>query len=603
MKKQKGLMNVLNKNNIFVGYLGGVMKVKYLILLLIVCNVFYAQTNRIEKNISEEWTYQELENEFYDVKTTDINRRRKIAKCYLKKAKSEKNNTFITEGYVMAHFDETLPNALKYLDSLKVITKNSKENYYPARTYLLRGNLYLKVDNLQAALNNYILGLKYAKEKENKRQIAMADISIASLNNYIGKHAETAKILRYYLYNGSYMQEEEHNHIRLQLADAYIEINKMDSAYILIQEGLQASKKSKNEYAYHQGLGLLGYYHLHSKKYQLAIDNLLECKKFFFTTENPSKRNENYTLLNLGKSYAGLQETDKAIECFTKIDSMVLKTDYIYPELRDVYTYLIDHYKANNDKEQQLYFVERFLKVDHVLDSQFMYISRELPKRYDAPKLVQEKESITNELQKRKNLFYIVLSMLLISHLLFINVYFKYKKSEKNYKKIAQDLIQSVNENRFGKRNESEIKKEILTESLSIENTGNAEDRISRTISEDIAQTILKELEIFENKDQFLNKGITLGSLAKKIKTNSKYLSEIINTYKGKNFATYLNDLRIDYAISRLANDRKFRSYKIPFIAEELGYNNEQAFTLAFKKRTGTPLSIYLKEIENMTKI
>ncbi|PTT68877.1 transcriptional regulator, partial [Chryseobacterium sp. HMWF001] len=56
--------------------------------------------------------------------------------------------------------------------------------------------------------------------------------------------------------------------------------------------------------------------------------------------------------------------------------------------------------------------------------------------------------------------------------------------------------------------------------------------------------------------------------------------------------------LRIDYAINRLAIDRKFRSYKIPFIAEDLGYNNEQAFTLAFKKRTGTTLSIYLKEIE-----
>ncbi|WP_313002663.1 helix-turn-helix domain-containing protein [Chryseobacterium gleum] len=82
------------------------------------------------------------------------------------------------------------------------------------------------------------------------------------------------------------------------------------------------------------------------------------------------------------------------------------------------------------------------------------------------------------------------------------------------------------------------------------------------------------------------------------IKTNSKYLSEVINTHKGKNFTAYLNDLRIDYAIGRLAKDKKFRSYKIPFIAEELGYNNEQAFTLAFKKKTGTLLSVYLKEIE-----
>lgn len=572
-------------------------------MLLVIGNVFFhAQTNNAEKDIPEKGTYKELEDEFYKALPGDTNSAKSIAGSYLKKAKSEKNLTQIAEGYVMLHFDEDLPNALKYLDSLQRITRNSKENIYPARVYLLRGNLYFKTDNLQAALNNYILGLKYAKEKGNKRQIAMAHISIAYLNNYIGKHAETAKVLKHYAYDVDYMNEDEKNSLKLNLADAYIEINKMDSAYALIQEGLLDSKKNKDVYRYYQNLGLLGYYHLHLKNYQKAIDGLSECKKYFFANHNiDSKRNQHYTLLYLGKSYAGLQEKEKATEFFRKIDSLVLKTNYIYPELRDVYTYLIDYYKENNDKEKQLYYVDRFLKVDQVLYTQFRYISRELPRRYDTPELQQEKENITNELTKRKSLFYIVLSLLLISHLLFINVYFKYKKSEKNYKKIAQDLIQSVNEKTVRKDRDPEVREEILSEPLQTENTENSDDKTSRTISEDIARNILKELEIFENKDQFLNKGITLGSLAKKIKTNSKYLSEIINTYKGKNFATYLNDLRIDYAISRLANDKKFRSYKIPFIAEELGYNNEQAFTLAFKKRTGTPLSVYLKEIENMS--
>lgn len=578
------------------------MKLKYLLMLLVIGNVFFhAQTNNAEKNIPEKRTYKELEDEFYKALPGDTNRTKSIAGSYLKKAKSEKNMTQIAEGYVMIHFEEDLPNALKYLDSLQRITRNSKENIYPARIYLLRGNLYLKTNNLQAALNNYILGLKYAKEKGNKRQIAMAHTSIAYLNNYIGKHAETVKVLKHYAYDADYMNQDEKNSLKLNLADAYIEINKMDSAYALIQEGLLDSKKNKDVYRYYQNLGLLGYYHLHLKNYQKAINGLLECEKYFFTKNNGSKRNHNYTLLYLGKSYAGLQEKEKVAELFRKIDSLVLKTNYIYPELRDVYTYLIDYYKENNDKEKQLYYVDRFLKVDQVLDNQFRYISRELPRRYDTPELQQEKDDITNELTKRKSLFYIVLSLLLISHLLFINVYFKYKKSEKNYKKIAQDLIQSVNENRVGKNNDREMNKEISSEPLVPESPENPEDKTSRTISEDIARNILHELEIFESKDQFLNKGITLGSLAKKIKTNSKYLSEIINTYKGKNFATYLNDLRIDYAISRLANDKKFRSYKIPFIAEELGYNNEQAFTLAFKKRTGTPLSVYLKEIENMS--
>ncbi|AYZ37225.1 helix-turn-helix domain-containing protein [Chryseobacterium indologenes] len=100
------------------------------------------------------------------------------------------------------------------------------------------------------------------------------------------------------------------------------------------------------------------------------------------------------------------------------------------------------------------------------------------------------------------------------------------------------------------------------------------------------------------SKNLFLKKGITLASLAKNIKTNTIYLSETIKTHKGKNFATYLNDLRINFALNRLIKDKKFQAYKVPVIAEELDYNNAEAFSLAFKKKMGTSLSIDTKEIE-----
>lgn len=451
----------------------------------------------------------------------------------------------------------------------------------------------------QAALNNYIQTLNSAKEKGDKRQAALAHIGIATLNHYTGKYAETARTFSHYLYETDYMNESEQNFLKLGLANAYIETHKMDSAYTLIQHGLQTSRKNKNEYSYHQYLSLLGFYHLQLKKYGPAADNLLQCRKFFFIPGNGTSRNENYTLLNLGKSYAGLKEKEKAVECFARIDSLVLKTDYIYPELKEAYIYLIGFYKENGNREKQWYYVDRFLEIDRVLDAQFRDISRELPGKYDVPELRQEEEAAVNDLKNRKNLFYIVLSLLVISHLLFMNFYFRYKKTGKKYRKIAQDLIQSVHQN----KRSWEPKTEMISEDFSEQNREAEDHKTAKTVSEDIAQAVLKELEIFEDKEQFLNKGITLGSLAKKVKTNSRYLSEIINTYKGKNFATYLNDLRIDYAINRLANDKKFRSYKIPFIAEELGYNNEQAFTLAFKKRTGTPLSIYLKEIENINSV
>lgn len=63
------------------------------------------------------------------------------------------------------HFNENQANALKYLDSLAISTKNSTKNTYPARVYLLKGNIYFKFDNQVKALENYLIGLKYAKEK------------------------------------------------------------------------------------------------------------------------------------------------------------------------------------------------------------------------------------------------------------------------------------------------------------------------------------------------------------------------------------------------------------------------------------------------------
>ncbi|MCT2407389.1 helix-turn-helix domain-containing protein [Chryseobacterium antibioticum] len=569
------------------------MKFKYFILLILFHQLFYSQNNLTDS--LKTYSYNDLSQKFYSYNNSNEIRNAKIiSKYYLKKAKSEKNQEQISEGYVMMHFNENLPNALKYLDSLQIITKNSDKDYYPARIYLLRGNLYSKFYNVKTALGNYVLTLDHAREKGNKRQIAFAEISIAYLNNYIGKYRDAANTLRHYLYNTDYLDKKDYDNIRVNLVDTYIEINKIDSARILIEEGLLFNSENGNTNQYYGYLLESGFYNLKIKKYHIAIENLIRCKKYFFTTNNI--KNQSYTLLFLGQSYVGLKETEKAIETFIQLDSHIQQSKHLFPELREVYPYLINYYKEKNDKEKQLYFIEKFLKIDQILDSQFRYISRELPRRYDKPRLLKEKENIINELKNRKRFFYFSVLVLLLILLIFIFLYRKSKKAEKQHRKIAQDLIYFVNENK--------IKRETIsineTFSDNFQEQGTIEDKTTKTISQDVAQNILKELENFEAKEQFINKGITLGSLAKKIRTNSKYLSEIINTYKGKNFTGYINDLRIDYAIKRLAEDRKFRSYKISSIAEELGYNTEQAFTLAFKKRTGTPLSIYLKEVERI---
>lgn len=561
-------------------------------LILLVSNFGIAQTGNIDTLKS--FTYLELKNKFYDYYDHDkIVISKVIAKYYLQKAKKERNYLEIAEGYNLIHFNENFSTALKYTDSIATISKNIKGNLYPARTYLIKGNLYYKYDNLKAALDNYIIGLQYAKKQKNNEQIAYSNMNIAYLNSYMGKNAEAAKTFRYYLYN-NVTDQYKHNQMRVSLISCYIEINKLDSANILIQEGLKSSFVNKNNYSINQYLYLTGWSNLKQKKYTIAVGDLLKAYNYFSSIND---NNANYVLYSLGKSYDGLADKEKAVQYFTILDNNVKKSNITFPELREIYTYLIDYYKVNNNKERQLYYIDRFLKVDKKLDEQFRYLSVELPKKYDTPNIIQEKENIINGLKNRKTILYISIGILFLILLLILYLYYKAKKTARQQHKIAQELIKNIEKRNF--EFTTDIKKEAPALSHQVSENVETESTVTKTVPEEVTLFILKELETFENKQLFLKTGITLANLAKNIKTNTSYLSETINNHKGKNFNSYLNDLRIDYVLDRLVKDKKFRSYKLPAIAEEIGYNNVQAFSVAFKKKTGTTPAIYIKEIEN----
>src|SRR5690606_14623444 len=92
-------------------------------------------------------------------------------------------------------------------------------------------------------------------------------------------------------------------------------------------------------------------------------------------------------------------------------------------------------------------------------------------------------------------------------------------------------------------------------------------------------------------------KKYTLNSLAKELNTNSTYLSKVINSSMQVNFSNYLNNLRVEYAIEKLAKSEKFRSYTIKAIAEESGFSTAQSFSTAFYKITGIYPSYFIKRL------
>lgn len=116
-----------------------------------------------------------------------------------------------------------------------------------------------------------------------------------------------------------------------------------------------------------------------------------------------------------------------------------------------------------------------------------------------------------------------------------------------------------------------------------------------QVISEKTENLLLKKLDDFEKTDDFIKSDISLQNLAKKLETNTKYLSETINTHKQKNFNAYINELRINYIINKLKEKPIYRSYKIKYLAEESGFSTHSAFAAVFKSVTGMSPANYIQ--------
>ncbi|MDP9955453.1 AraC-like DNA-binding protein [Epilithonimonas hungarica] len=116
-----------------------------------------------------------------------------------------------------------------------------------------------------------------------------------------------------------------------------------------------------------------------------------------------------------------------------------------------------------------------------------------------------------------------------------------------------------------------------------------------QAISEKTENILLKKLDDFENTEDYIKTDLSLQSLAKKLETNTKYLSETINTHKQKNFNAYINELRINYIINKLKDKPIYRSYKIKYLAEESGFSTHSAFTAVFKTVTGMSPANYIQ--------
>lgn len=105
---------------------------------------------------------------------------------------------------------------------------------------------------------------------------------------------------------------------------------------------------------------------------------------------------------------------------------------------------------------------------------------------------------------------------------------------------------------------------------------------------------INKIISYMEDHKPYLKSDLTLFQLAKMLKTNSSYLSVVINTDFNQSFVSFINSYRINDS-KKLLLDQSYKGFTIGAISEEAGFNSKSAFNRAFKKFTNSTPSEYRK--------
>ena len=568
------------------------MNKKLTFLFLLIIQSIFTQNAVIDSLVNED--YENLKVSFQKIEVDSITEFNH-AQAYLRKAKKENNLIRIADGYYFLSrlYSDTL--SLQYSDSvISISEKLNNHPKYPAIAYETKGVIYHNKGDFDNALKFYVLALKHTKN--DSFQHASVKFDIASLKYRLGFREEAKQLFKSYLNELDkldFLNKDYYYNIGIYAyCDALIYTKKLDSAQIMIDKGIKRTLNSSEvvlKSRFKLNYGINSYY---KKEYQKALNALQE------SLQEIEKQGDGLTTaINqsyIGKTYYELGKKDSAITYLNKAHLFLQETNDVALEILDGYQYLINHYKTEKEYDKQLLYINALMKFDSVYNSKSRRVSQQITKNYEIPYLLSEKEKLISTLQKNEDSNNnLKLVFLILSFVALISISLLFRRNYILKKRFA--IVVNENTTKKAVKNQENKVEDYVDEQ--IENEEN--DELEKVgVSEEIAQKILIDLKKFEDTQQFLKKKYTLSSLAKEIKTNSSYLSKVINYKKGSNFANYLNNLKIDYAIDRLTNDKKFRSYTIKAISEESGFNSQQTFSIAFVKKTKLQPSYFIKQLE-----
>jgi AraC-like DNA-binding protein len=496
--------------------------------------------------------------------------------AYLEKARREKDGPEIVAAYkeILHECSEDL--RIVYADSMVMASKQTGIPDLIGASYLSKGILYYQQKQHDQALDNYIAANKYLIHTKDEYLKHKLKYSIGQIKYYLGYYNEA---ISYFSECVDYYRDTDavpylNSLYCLGLGYTSIgELPKAETSYTLALEGCQ---KYNIKF-------LLPYIGMAQGINNYKRKNFLEAKKDLTYSLPPIRQDNdiaNQAVANfyLGKVNWALGLRQQAIDNFILVDSAFVKHKYIRPDLRENYEFLIRYFHQRKMHDSELKYIDRLLRADSILNTQYKYLVKKIHKEYDTGELLAQKEQIEIDLQKSNGYGWIMMSIII---LLIASLCIFFRRNYNLKRKYRQRFENLLN-------NEIDAKPIVNPPVHKLD------------INPVVVENIIKRMAEFENKKKFLQKDINAYKLAESIGTNYKYLSKVIRQHKDKSFVNYINDLRIDYIVERLKSEPRLRNYTNGALADESGFSTAQHFTTAFKKRARISPGYFMEELNNI---
>ncbi|WP_264535915.1 helix-turn-helix domain-containing protein [Flavobacterium sp. N1736] len=533
-------------------------------------------------------------------------------------------NKNVDSSFMYAHIMEKSNNnkhmafanvALSYLYQLKDNVSKSKEKYLLAFNYLdkmpestdkirLKSYLYnygglieYKRGNYSKALENYQQGMKLSLQIDDIIQIVKFKGNIAFVNEAVGNYQLAIKNLRQLDavvdQNENLYTKEQFNTIKsnnnITLGSSYESsyMKNQDKKYLL--DSAAYFYKKTLSYSQNIPVNKIGAKTSLGNVYYLKKDIKNAEKTYydiiFIAKQNNIKKAFMVANYNLGNLYYETKKYDKALVFLKRVDS-ISQVDKSKDEsfLKSNY-YLAKIYNIKKDPElaykYSKIYLDNYEKSEAKLSNEALEVNYKLGTGDLSDEMITIQKKFENEvlLNKALKVFYV---------LLVIGIIFLLIKNIRDKNKAHKKMNALIEEFKANLEKKNEPQPEILVLELEPEEEIQLKkENVNLSIDEAKENKIVEKLLALENKLEYLNADFTLQYVAKKIKTNTTYLSYVVNKRFGKSFGEYSNELKINYVINEMITNHMYRKYSTQAIAESVGFKNAVSFAKSFRKRTG----------------